>query len=544
MKNRSLKWKIHASFAAVLAVMLIMVVVDYMRLLDLDRDAQGMSEDSLPGLRYSTDMRDTWRDAYEALREGLRAQVAQPGSDAAPALDAVVARSQAQLDSQMRGYENTVFILDDKAVYDEFKRDLSAYRQIEGAVLTASRSGDAVRAQAILREQLTPAYQAGRAITEKMLAENRSRADAALDHIVQALRHAEAIMLAGLALALLAAILCGYSLLRAITGPMRGIVEGLSAFGAGDFTRRLSLGRRDEFGVIETGFNRMADDLADLVGKSQRSAIQVATSVTQIAATSKEQQATASEVAATTTEIGATSREIAATSRDLVRTMNEVSGAADQTATLADEGHHDLARMESTMRTVVEAAGSVNAKLAVLNEKASNINQVVTTINKVADQTNLLSLNAAIEAEKAGEYGRGFVVVATEIRRLADQTAVATFDIEQIVREIQSSVSAGVMGMDKFSEEVRRGMSEMQLVGDQLAQIIQHVQTLAPRVQMVNEGMQAQATGAEQINQALSQLADATQQTVESLRQSSVAIDDLNMVAGELRGSVTRFRVG
>ena len=82
----------------------------------------------------------------------------------------------------------------------------------------------------------------------------------------------------------------------------------------------------------------------------------------------------------------------------------------------------------------------------------------------MADQTNLLSLNAAIEAEKAGEYGRGFVVVATEIRRLADQTAVATYDIEQMVREIQSSVSAGVMGMDKFSEEVRRGMADMQQV--------------------------------------------------------------------------------
>ena len=113
------------------------------------------------------------------------------------------------------------------------------------------------------------------------------------------------------------------------------------------------------------------------------------------------------------------------------------------------------------MRHVMEAAGSINAKLAVLNEKAGNINQVVTTITKVADQTNLLSLNAAIEAEKAGEYGRGFAVVATEIRRLADQTAVATYDIEQMVKEIQSAVTAGVMGMDKFSEEVRRGMQEV-----------------------------------------------------------------------------------
>ena len=140
------------------------------------------------------------------------------------------------------------------------------------------------------------------------------------------------------------------------------------------------------------------------------------------------------------------------------------------------------------MRQVMDAAGSINAKLAVLNEKAGNINQVVTTITKVADQTNLLSLNAAIEAEKAGEYGRGFAVVATEIRRLADQTAVATYDIEQMVKEIQSAVSAGVMGMDKFSEEVRRGMQEVQQVGGQLSQIIQQVQALAPRVEIGQRG--------------------------------------------------------
>ena len=198
--------------------------------------------------------------------------------------------------------------------------------------------------------------------------------------------------------------------------------------------------------------------------------------------------------------------------------------------------------MGETMRSVMDAAGSVNAKLAILNEKALNINQVVATITKVADQTNLLSLNAAIEAEKAGEYGRGFAVVATEIRRLADQTAVATYDIEQTVKEIQSAVSAGVMGMDKFSEEVRRGMLDVQQVGGQLSQIIAEVQTLAPRFQMVNEGMQTQANGAEQITQALSQLSEAAQQA-ESLRQSSQAIDDLTLVANQLCTSVSRFKV-
>ena len=216
---------------------------------------------------------------------------------------------------------------------------------------------------------------------------------------------------------------------------------------------------------------------------------------------------------------------------------------AEESEKLAGSGHAGLSRMEETMHQIMSAAGAINAKLTVLNEKAGNINQVVTTITKVADQTNLLSLNAAIEAEKAGEYGRGFAVVATEIRRLADQTAVATHDIEQMVKEMLSAVSAGVMGMDKFSEEVRRGVDEVKDVGSQLAQIIQHVQMMTPTFESVNEGMQAQATGAEQISDALGQLSEAAQQTVESLQQSSMAIDQLNETARILKGGVERIKL-
>jgi methyl-accepting chemotaxis protein WspA len=351
------------------------------------------------------------------------------------------------------------------------------------------------------------------------------------------------VLLVMLLIAAVAAVLAGYWLLRAVTTPMAKVLQVVDIMRTGDLTQRLQLNRADEIGALEAGFNRMTDELTALVGQAQKSAVQVTTSVTEIAATSREQQATANETAATTTEIGATSREIFATSRDLLRTMNEVSEVAGQSAALAGTGHAGLARMEETMRLVMEAAGSVNAKLAILNEKASNINQVVATITKVADQTNLLSLNAAIEAEKAGEYGRGFAVVATEIRRLADQTAVATYDIEQMVKEIQSAVAAGVMGMDKFSEEVRRGMLDVQNVGGHLTQIIQQVQALAPRFSMVNEGMQTQATGAEQITQALTQLSEAAQQTAESLRQSTQAIDDLTHVANSLRTGVSRFKV-
>jgi methyl-accepting chemotaxis protein WspA len=225
----------------------------------------------------------------------------------------------------------------------------------------------------------------------------------------------------------------------------------------------------------------------------------------------------------------------------LLKTINDVTDVAEQTTNLAGTGQNGLARMETTMRHVMEAGGAINDKLAVLNEKAGNINQVVTTITKVADQTNLLSLNAAIEAEKAGEHGRGFAVVATEIRRLADQTAVASYDIEQLVKEMQSAVSAGVMGMDKFSVEVRQGVQEVEQVSEQLAQIINQVQALTPQFEIVNEGMQSQSTGAQQISEALEQLIESAQQTVDSLHQSSIVMDQLNSTANDLRTSVSRL---
>ncbi|OQR35005.1 methyl-accepting chemotaxis protein [Pseudomonas sp. T] len=539
MKNWTLRQRILASFAVVVAIMLLMVVISYTRLLRVEHSTQRVSEDAMPGTYALTTVRSAWTDSI------LLTQVLVGLSDGKPYDEARRQEFRVIHDSLIERialYERTVNDSRDKEILGRFKQQATEYDALLGQVLqlyTTDRDG----ARRLLLERLEPLWEDGRKTLNQLISLNKEIADAAAADIVSEVATAKAIMLISLLLAIVAAAVCGLLLMRAITEPVRQVVKGLQVMGSGDFTTRLAMERNDEFAVIETGFNGMAEELKGLVSQAQRSAIQVTTSVTEIAATSKQQQATATETAATTTEIGATSREIAATSRDLVRTMTEVSSAAEQTSTLAGSGQLGLARMEETMHHVMGAAELVNAKLAILNERAGNINQVVTTIVKVADQTNLLSLNAAIEAEKAGEYGRGFAVVATEVRRLADQTAVATYDIEQMVREIQSAVSAGVMGMDKFSEEVRRGISEVGQVGEQLSQIIQQVQALAPRVQMVNEGMQAQATGAEQINQALVQLGEATGQTVESLRQASFAIDELNLVANGLRNGVSRFKV-
>lgn len=311
----------------------------------------------------------------------------------------------------------------------------------------------------------------------------------------------------------------------------------------GDLTGKIQVQGNDAIGQLATGVQRMMDNLNVLVAQVQRSGIQVTSSSTEIAATARQQEATMTEQVATVNEIVATSTEISATTKELTNTMDAVSRVAESTAESAINGQDALVKMENTMRKMVEASASIAAKLEVLSEKASNINTVVTTISKVADQTNLLSLNAAIEAEKAGEYGLGFSVVATEIRRLADQTAVATWDIEQMIKEMQSAVNAGVMSVDKFSDEVRRSVEDVRQVGSQLTHIIDQVQALTPRFEMVNDSMHQQSQGAEQIKQAIVQLSESAQQTVESLRQSNVVIDRLNDAAHGLQNGVSRFKV-
>jgi methyl-accepting chemotaxis protein WspA len=540
VKNWTLRQRILASFAVIIAIMLLMVVVAFNRLLVIEKSGDEVRLDALPGVYYSSTVRAAWVETYlrtqQLLAEG-------EGRSLTNAEEDQYKEFEDRLQAQIASYEKSIYEESDRQDFAQFLQLRERYQLVLNGVLAAYQGDNFPLAKRIFSEQVTPLWFEGRKTLNALGTKNKVTADRASDAIQTAVSSAKITLGISLIVAILAAAVCGLLLMRTILAPMNRIVRILETMRTGDLSSRLTLDRNDEFGTVQTGFNDMVTELAALVSQAQRSSVQVTTSVTEIAATSKQQQATATETAATTTEIGATSREIAATSRDLVRTMSEVTSAADQASVLAGSGQQGLARMEDTMHSVMGAADLVNSKLAILNEKAGNINQVVVTIVKVADQTNLLSLNAAIEAEKAGEYGRGFAVVATEVRRLADQTAVATYDIEQMVREIQSAVSAGVMGMDKFSEEVRRGMFEVTQVGEQLSQIIHQVQALAPRVLMVNEGMQAQATGAEQINQALVQLGDASSQTVESLRQASFAIDELSQVAVGLRSGVSRFKV-
>jgi methyl-accepting chemotaxis protein WspA len=322
---------------------------------------------------------------------------------------------------------------------------------------------------------------------------------------------------------------------------LSSVAEQLSQL---NLAQRLPPRQADEVGRLFATLALMIQRFREVLENAQHTSIQVNSSASELSATSRQQEAILNSQLETTRNVGQAVAEISRNSRELAKSMQNANASAHEAADFAAQGRNSLARMEQAINTMGNASKQVSERLQVIHEKAENITQVVFTITKVAEQTNLLSLNAAIEAEKAGEYGRGFTVVAREIRRLADQTAVATLDIELMVKDMQTAVSSGVMEIDKFVHEFDRSATDVEQTSGHLSRIIETVQTLTPNFERIEQAVQEQSGYTEQIDHALEELSEDMKQTTESVNDSFSAIRQLNEAALNLREVLTQFKVG
>ncbi|MEY2697301.1 MAG: hypothetical protein RL333_1439 [Pseudomonadota bacterium] len=331
---------------------------------------------------------------------------------------------------------------------------------------------------------------------------------------------------------------------RSISGPIRTAVQAAERVAAGDLSGDLSAYGNDETSKLLNALGKMVNDLNSLISQVQRSTIDLVSTANSLSAMTRTQSDEVKNLGSTTTEIAAATKQISATSEELLQRMTRISTATDHTQELANSGQTAIGTMETTMRSLSDATHSISDRLAQISQKTNIIGTVTTTITKIADQTNLLSLNASIEAEKAGEYGVGFAVLAREIRRLADQTAVATLDIERMIREMQDSVTGGVVEMDKFSEQVNRSVSDTHLIGERFGTIIQLVQDLLPQFEAVHEGMRSQSAGAREIRDSMVSLTESVRVSAQSLDETRAATHRLEAAIDELRSEISAFRLG
>ncbi len=288
-------------------------------------------------------------------------------------------------------------------------------------------------------------------------------------------------------------------------------------------------------------FGDMTRHLTTLLTDMREAGLRIAASAGQITAQAQSLESSVGLQASSANEVTATSRQISKTAHELAETMAQVGGTVGEAASMAEDVRQGVSEREQNLRGLITTTALISKRLSVINDKATNINSILTTIAKIADQTNLLSLNAAIEAEKAGDFGKGFAVVAREIRRLADQTALAAEDIEGMVQEMHSAVTQGVMEMDKYQEGVRGSVEVVVGIGHRLEEIMAKVGGLGPQFTTVSGGMDAQALSADQISQAMASLAQTVMSTNESVRAFKAITERLGQAAETLQQEVGRF---
>jgi methyl-accepting chemotaxis protein WspA len=358
--------------------------------------------------------------------------------------------------------------------------------------------------------------------------------------------------LSATAVVLLLSILASVLVVRRILQPIARLTEIAQMIAAGDLkTAQTSLnylgrskrGFSQETSRLHQSFVHMVKSLSDLTRQIKKSQYQVAASATEISSSARQSADTVQAQADASRQANETSQRISTTVEELAVSMNQATESASETASLAEANRKSLLSMEEAMREVHIASNSIADKLNTINETTSNIGAITTAITKISEQTNMLSLNAAIEAEKAGEYGRGFSVVAREIRRLSDQTAKEVLHIEKMVDSVRSAVSSGVMEVESFSHQVRKGADQVKELGGRLDQIIDRVLELAPGFEEVNRAMADQASGADQIRSIMSRLAQASNSSAESLREFRLAAEQLNEAVQGLQAQLDGFKL-
>jgi methyl-accepting chemotaxis protein WspA len=330
-------------------------------------------------------------------------------------------------------------------------------------------------------------------------------------------------------------------LARGIETPLAAAASAAEAVAAGDLGRELAAGGEAGGGRLSAAIGAIQQGLVGLVGRIRASVSRLTAVETDTRTALERQQRTVAGFGGATHEISAAVAQISATGEQLLSATGSVMAVARAAAGVADEGREGLDRMTASMQQLDEAMNAFTRKLATISQRASGITSVVTTIAKVAEQTNLLSVNATIEAEKAGESGRGFRIVAQEIRRLADQTAQATKDIERMVRDMQAAVAGGTMEMDRFRNEVSGRIGEVAEVSEKLGRVIEPVQSVTRALEQVHEGMEAQSQGARQIREAMESLRGDAAESSASLGVFTTSLAELRAAIAELEADTVRF---
>jgi methyl-accepting chemotaxis protein len=325
-------------------------------------------------------------------------------------------------------------------------------------------------------------------------------------------------------------------------GRMREMIKDI-AQGEGDLTKRLIVSSTDELGETCQWFNVFIDKLQGIISKVVQTTHQVASASSRLHTTSDQMATGAEQVAAQVSTVATAGEEMSATSGDIAQNCILVAECSQQANAAAVSGAGVVNETIAVMRSIAERVRSSATAVASLGRRSDQIGEIVGTIEDIADQTNLLALNAAIEAARAGEQGRGFAVVADEVRALAERTTRATGEIGEMIKAIQLETRGAVIAMEEGVREVANGSEKAANSGIALEQILKQINLVTNQIDQVATAAEEQTATTTEISTNIQQIAEVTSHTSRGAQESATAANQLSGFADELLNIVGQFRL-
>ena len=315
------------------------------------------------------------------------------------------------------------------------------------------------------------------------------------------------------------------------------------AEGEGDLTKRIEITAQDEVGELARWFNTFIDKLHEILSQVASNTESVTDTAREVAASSREHSQGVESQRAQADQVATAMQEMSSTVQQVSENSNNAAAASQKAADSARAGGAVVEETLARMRAIAESVGNTARQVKELGKRSDQIGQIIGVIDEIADQTNLLALNAAIEAARAGEQGRGFAVVADEVRKLAERTSKATKEIADMIRSIQSETKSAVSAMEAGTKEVQRGVESTTLAGSSLHEIIETNQGVNDMIAHIATAATEQAAATEQINKSISEIARITASSAQVTQQSQQALEDLSQLAQNLQALVRQFRL-
>jgi methyl-accepting chemotaxis protein len=358
-------------------------------------------------------------------------------------------------------------------------------------------------------------------------------------------------------IAVIIGIVVAYYIAGYIAKPILKLRDSANIIASGDLTETVSIENDDEIGELTDAFNKMVYNIKNLVVNINDSALRTDETGEELKATAAETSRSIDNVAgsleefsASIEEVAASAEEFASASTDINQNVQGITNYTDQVNELAESGLEEMQKTERKMEKVMDVSAESIDKISNLNQSAGKINGIVNMISTIAEQTNLLALNAAIEAARAGEAGRGFAVVADEIRELAEETKGSTNEIKNLVSNLQKEIEATVEVINNTNDQIKTGASSVSETGktfnnitDKIKEVVTQVRETAVSVNELSKGSQdiSKVTEEQAVNS--DQISESIQKQSESMENLNQAFDSLTEMTIELKELVGEFKI-